>query len=124
MKVILTIFCALMLLFSGGCAVILLFDANAGQGASVALALIPGAIAFLNALILLALSGKSGTRPWAFYLLAGIDVVAAIVIAVMWASMASQMADIAVVALPLIGLLLLKAVLTVLMVRKTGGQQP
>jgi hypothetical protein len=71
--------------------------------------------------MLLGMFGKKEPQRWAFYLLAGADVLAALALAVLWASLAPQMADIAVIALPLIGLFLLKAVLTVLMVRKLEG---
>jgi len=122
MKIILAIFCGLMVLFAGGCAVILIADGSYSSGSgSVALAVVPGSVAALNVLMLLGMFGKKEPQRWAFYLLAGADVLAALALAVLWASLAPQMADIAVIALPLIGLFLLKAVLTVLMVRRLEG---
>jgi hypothetical protein len=122
MKIILAIFCGLMVLFAGGCAVILIADGSYSSGSgSVALAVVPGSVAALNVVMLLGMFGKKEPQRWAFYLLAGADVLAALALAVLWASLAPQMADIAVIALPLIGLFLLKAVLTVLMVRKLEG---
>jgi hypothetical protein len=122
MKIILAIFCGLMVLFAGGCAVILIADGSYSSGSgSVALAVVPGSVAALNVVMLLGMFGKKEPQRWAFYLLAGADVLAALALAVLWASLAPQMADIAVIALPLIGLFLLKAVLTVLMVRRLEG---
>jgi hypothetical protein len=72
MKIILTIFCVLMALFGGGCALILL---NASVGP---LLLLPLAIFVLNGLILAALWGwKTPWRP-AFYILGTIDLLIAI----------------------------------------------
>lgn len=114
MKVILGIFCALVVLFAGGCAVILLVDGGfQGGTGSVALALIPGAVAVLNILVLVGMLGKSSPQRWAFYVLAGVDILAALAMGALWASLASQMADIIVIALPVIAILLLKAWLTV-----------
>jgi hypothetical protein len=122
MKIILAIFCGLMVLFAGGCAVILIADGSYSSGSgSVALAVVPGSVAALNVLMLLGMFGKKEPQRWAFYLLAGADVLAALALAALWASLAPQMADIAVIALPLIGLFLLKAVLTVRMVRRLEG---
>ena len=125
MKVILGIFCALMVLFAGGCAVILLYEMSyGGGGETAALALIPAAIAVLNVLVLIPLFGSSPPRRWAFYLLAAVDVAAALVMGAIWASVASQMPDTAVLAVPVIGVLLLKAWLTVQVVRRTPEPPP
>ena len=117
MKIILGIMCGLVVLFAGGCAVVLVFAQFTDSGAA-ALALIPGAIAALNVLILMALFGRSQPQRWAFYVLAGLDVVAAIVMAIFWSSISFQVSDIWTIAVPVIGVLLLKAVLTVLVARK------
>jgi hypothetical protein len=122
MKIILAIFCGLMVLFAGGCAVILIADGSYSSGSgSVALAVVPGSVAALNVLMLLGMFGKKEPQRWAFYVLAAADMLAALALAAVWASFAPQIADIAVIALPLIGLFLLKAVLTVLMVRRLEG---
>jgi hypothetical protein len=114
MKIILGIFCALVVLFAGGCAVIVLIDGGfQGGTGSVPLALIPGAVALLNIIVLVGLLGKSPPQRWAFYVLAGVDVLAALAMGALWASVASQMADVAVIAIPVIAILLLKAWLTV-----------
>lgn len=117
MKIILGIICGLVVLFAGGCAVVLVI-AEATDSGAAALALIPGGIAALNVLVLMALFGKSQPQRWAFYVLAGLDVLAAIIMAIFWSSIASQVNDIWTLAVPVIGVLLLKAVLTVLVARK------
>jgi hypothetical protein len=72
MKIILSIFCVLMALFGGGCALVLL---NASVGILI---LLPLAIFVLNGLILAALWGwKAPWRP-AFYILGAIDLLIAI----------------------------------------------
>jgi hypothetical protein len=117
MKIILGIICGLVVLFAGGCAVVLVM-AQATDSGAAALALIPGGIAALNVLVLMALFGKSQPQRWAFYVLAGLDVLAAIIMAIFWSSIASQVNDIWTLAVPVIGVLVLKAVLTVLVARK------
>ena len=117
MKIILGIICGLVVLFAGGCAVMLVV-AQATDSGAAALALIPGGIAALNVLVLMALFGKSQPQHWAFYVLAGLDVLAAIIVAIFWSSIASQVNDIWTLAVPVIGVLVLKAVLTVLVARK------
>jgi hypothetical protein len=117
MKIILGIICGLVVLFAGGCAVMLVV-AQATDSGAAALALIPGGIAALNVLVLMALFGKSQPQRWAFYVLAGLDVLAAIIMAIFWSSIASQVNDIWTLALPVIGVLVLKAGLTVLVARK------
>lgn len=118
MKIILAIFCGLMVLFAGGCALILIADGGySSGGGSVALSVVPGSVAALNVLMLLGMFGKNEPQRWAFYLLAAADVLAALALGALWASLAPQMADIAVIAVPLIGLFLLKAWLTLRVVR-------
>ena len=117
MKIILGIICGLVVLFAGGCAIMLVV-AQATDSGAAALALIPGGIAALNVLVLMALFGKSQPQRWAFHVLAGLDVLAAIIMAIFWSSIASQVNDIWTLAVPVIGVLVLKAVLTVLVARK------
>ena len=113
MKTILGIICALVVLFAGGCAVVLLVSQVTDSGAAL-LALIPGGIAALNVLILMALYGKSRPQRWAFYVLAALDVAGAVIMAMFWSSFSFQVGDIWTIALPVIAVLLVKAVLTVL----------
>ena len=78
MKILLAILCAVMLLFGGGCAVTFLsFFGNDSGGAGL-LVLIPLTVFVLNLLILIALFGWS--NPWrpAFYILAVIDIIVAV----------------------------------------------
>lgn len=117
MKIILGIMCGLVVLFAGGCAVVLLISQMTDSGAAV-LALIPAAIAALNVMILMALFGRSRPQRWAFYLLAGLDVLAAIVMAIFWSSISFQVSDIWTIAVPVIAVLAVKAVLTVLVAQK------
>lgn len=119
MKIILAIFCALMVLFAGGCALILIADGSYSSGSgSVALSVVPGGVAALNVLMLLGMFGKKEPQRWAFYVLAAVDVLAALLLAGLSFSVAGQMGDIFVISLPLFALLLLKAWLTVQVVRK------
>jgi hypothetical protein len=125
MKIILAIMCGLVVLFAGGCAIVLLVSQVTDSGAA-ALALIPGAIAALNVLILMALYGKSPPQRWAFYVLAALDVAAAVVMGMFWNSFSFQVGDIWTIAVPVMAVLLLKAVLTVLVARQLppGGNPP
>ena len=75
MKIILAIFCGLMVLFAGGCALILVSGSGYnGMFQSLPMAVIPGGIAALNVLVLLALFGARKPQGWAFYVLAVVDV--------------------------------------------------
>ncbi|MFO1133444.1 MAG: hypothetical protein U1E16_15720 [Hyphomicrobiales bacterium] len=117
MKIILGIMCGLVVLFAGGCAIVLVFAEMTDRGAA-ALALIPGGVAALNVLILMALFGKSQPQRWAFYVLAGLDLLGAVVMAIFWSSISFQVSDIWTIAVPVIAVLLVKAVLTVLVAQK------
>ena len=125
MKTILGIICGLVVLFAGGCAIVLLVSQVTDSGAA-ALALIPGAIAALNVLILMALYGKSTPQRWAFYVLAALDVAGAVIMGMFWNSFSFQVGDIWTIAVPVMAVLLLKAVLTVLVARQlpSGGKPP
>jgi len=117
MKIILGIICGLVVLFAGGCAIMLVV-AQATDSGAAALALIPGGIAALNVLVLMALFGKSRPQRWAFYVLAALDVAGAVIMAIFWKSISFQVGDIWTIAAPVIAVLLLKAVLTVLVAQK------
>lgn len=71
MKIILTIMCACIILFGGGCAVLL---ASSGVGGLI---LLPLAIVALNLAVLAALHGWADMPAWPLYLLAGVDFVLA-----------------------------------------------
>ena len=69
MKVLLTIFCSLSLLFTGGCALTML---GIGGGSVIVLGL--GFIAVLNLVLLMGLWGKSSSWLPAFYILGVADI--------------------------------------------------
>jgi hypothetical protein len=70
MKVLLTIFCSLSLLFTGGCALTLL--SIGGGGGVIALGL--GLVAALNLVLLMGLWGKDSSWLPAFYILGVADI--------------------------------------------------
>lgn len=125
MKIILGIFCALMVLFAGGCAVILLGSAAQGDLAtSLGLSIIPGVIAALNLLVLLGLFGKANPPRSLYFILAGLDFLAAAILMLIWIPIAGQYADVIVIALPLIALILVKGVMTVIAARRMAASPP
>ena len=67
MRMVLGILCGLMILFAGGCAMVLL-----GAGA-LPVAVIPGAVVAANVLVILALQGKRKPSFGAFAALACLD---------------------------------------------------
>ena len=115
MKTILAILAALVVLFAGGCALVLLLGTVTGDPASLSFALIPGGVAALNVLLLMGLYGKGPPRRWAFYLLALVDAAAVLILGGIWVSVSGQAPDTAIIAVPVIGALILKAVLTIVM---------
>ena len=118
MKIILAILCALVVLFAGGCAVMLLYDGVTGTSGAFAVAIIPAVIAVLNAMALLAILGKEGPRRPVFYILAGLDVVGAALAAKFWSAISFQVGDIWTLAAPVMAVLLVKAALTIMVARK------
>jgi hypothetical protein len=74
MKIILTILCAIIVLFAGGCA-LTVFAGSGISGAmfSAPLAVIPAGLAFLNILVIGALWGKMKVRKGAFLTLVILD---------------------------------------------------
>jgi hypothetical protein len=123
MRILLGIFCGLMVLFAGGCA--LLLAAGSGFGGmfqSLPLAAIPGGIAVLNVLVLLTLFGSRNPQRWAFHALAGIDAVAAVIVAVAWAGMGTGDSEVNTLAAVAIGILALKGALTVIAARSVAAR--
>lgn len=119
MKIVLGIFCALMVLFAGGCAVILLGNAAPGDGgAALMLSLVPGAIAVLNAVALLALLGRAGAPRGVFHVLAVLDFLAAGALLLIWLPLMSGIQGIAILAAPLTLAILLKGVFSILVARR------
>ena len=118
MKIILAILCALVVLFAGGCAVMLLYDGVTGTSGAIAVAIIPAAIAVLNALVLMAILGRGKAQRPAFYTLAVLDVIGAGLAVTFWSAISFQVSDIWTIAAPVMAVLLVKAVLTILVARK------
>ena len=113
MKIILAILCALMVLFSGGCALILFVGSGFnGMFQSMPSALIFGGVALLNVLVLAALFGKRKPQPWAFYTLAVLDVLVVLALVLMWSGFGLKDSGINVIGSALIGGFALKAALT------------
>ncbi|MEP6827196.1 MAG: hypothetical protein ABJA10_03895 [Aestuariivirga sp.] len=75
MKILLTVFCVLFILFAGGCALTLV---GLGGGGIGSLGLLPLGIAALNVMLLVGLWGAN--KPWlpAFYILGTADILIAI----------------------------------------------
>jgi len=87
MKILLTIFCVLMVLFGGGCAIVLVGGAGIGNALSAApFALLPGGVAALNIAVLAALWGKARPAKWAFVTLVILDALVVLAILIAWGS--------------------------------------
>jgi hypothetical protein len=87
MKIILTILCAIMVLFGGGCAIVLMGGSGiGGVFNAVGFAALPGGIAALNIAVLMALWGKSKPGSWVFVTLAILDLVVVCAVLLLWAS--------------------------------------
>ena len=87
MKIMLTILCGLMVLFAGGCALLLVSGSGYnGMFQSVPFALIPGGIAVLNLAVLGAIWGFAKPSRAAFITLMVLDALVVLIILVTWAS--------------------------------------
>ena len=87
MKILLTILCGLMVLFAGGCALLLVGGSGfGGMFQSVPFALIPGGIAVLNLAVLGAIWGFAKPSRAAFITLMVLDALVVLIILVTWAS--------------------------------------
>lgn len=123
MKILLGIFCGLMVLFAGGCALILVAEGTYPSGGGmVPLAAFPAAVAALNVLVLAALFGKA-PRRWAFFLLAVLDGIAALALLIIWVATGFADSAVNVFAVILIGAIALKGIITVAVARKLGSGQ-
>lgn len=115
MKAVLAIFCGLMVLFAGGCALVLFSGSGySGTFESLPGALIFGGIAALNLLVLAALSGKRKPQSWAFYTLAVLDALVVVALGLMWSGFGLGDSGINTLGVILIGGFALKGVLTFL----------
>jgi len=118
-KIILGIFCGLMVLFAGGCALIFLAGSGYnGMFQSVPGAVIPGGIAALNVLVLIALFGTSKPQRWAFYVLGGLDVIVVLALGAMWVGYGFQDQEVNVLGSLICGAFALKAALTFTLARR------
>ncbi|HRX37398.1 MAG TPA: hypothetical protein P5337_13480 [Aestuariivirga sp.] len=87
MKVILTIFCILVILFAGGCALVLFAESGTSAALSaLSLALIPGGIVALNVAVIAALWGMAKPGSWVFIVLAILDAIVVLFVLAFWAS--------------------------------------
>jgi hypothetical protein len=110
MKVVLAVLCILMVLFSGGCA--LMFG---GNGGSMQLALL--VVLALNCAVLAALFGWLAASPGMFYSLAILDFIAAIGFAIAAFSTGSNDQTVVTLGILLVGGFALKGLLTLLYIR-------
>jgi hypothetical protein len=124
-KIILGIFCGLVVLFAGGCALMLMAGSGYnGMFQSLPVAFIPGGIAALNVLVLIALFGTSRPHLWAFYVLALLDVLVVLALGAMWLSFGFTDSEVNTLGFVIVGGFAAKAVLTVATARKlmrSGG---
>jgi len=124
MKILLTILCAIVVLFAGGCAVIMVGGMGlSGTIMSGGFALLPAGLAFLNVLVIGALWGKIKAQPGAFLALAIVDAIIVIIMLALWADMGlNSGSDNLLVGLPTLAIAI-KGLLTFLYWRelRTGG---
>lgn len=119
MKILLSILCAIMVLFAGGCS-FLLFAGSGFNGMfdSIPGAAIFGGIAALNVLVLVALWGWGKTRPWVFYTLTVLDALVVVALGIVWASFGTGDRDVNTLGGLLIGAFAAKGLLTFFYVRE------
>lgn len=118
MKVLLTILCALMVLFAGGCGLLLFTGAGySGMFESLPGVLIFGGIAALNVLVLAALWGQARTRPWVFYTLTALDALVVVALGLIWAGFGLRDSEINLLGGLLVGGFAAKGLLTFFYVR-------
>ena len=119
MRIVLTIFCGLVLLFAGGCALVLVGSGGTGSVLSSGPAvLIPGGIAVLNGLVIAALWGFAKPVKGVFLTLIILDAIVVAILLLLWSGIGlSNSNDIAFAALTT-GTFALKGILTFLYWRK------
>ncbi len=119
MKILLAILCAIIVLFTGGCALILVTGAGYnGMFQSFPLALIPAGLALLNVLVIVGLFGRSPPQRWAFYVLAVLDVLVVLTVLSFLLSYGGQDSELNFMAGLFAGAFALKAGLTLLYARR------
>jgi len=118
-RVILVILCGLTALFAGGCALILFLGSGySGMFQSSPAVVMVGGIAALNILVIMAFYGKRQAMRWPFYVLAGLDALAVLVVIFFWASFGLKDGEVNTLATVVAGFFALKGGLTVAAVRK------
>jgi hypothetical protein len=110
MKILLAVLCAIMVLFSGGCVVML--GGNVGP-----LSLIPLGVAILNGLVLAVIFGWAKAAPAAFYTLVVLDAIVVLGVGVSLVGFGSGDVSILPLGILLMGGFALKGVLTWLYVK-------
>jgi len=113
MKILLTILCAVIVLFAGGCALILIAPSSFGGLFAVPLgAVIPGGIAALNVLVIAALWGRAKPRKAVFYTLVVLDALVVAGLGIAWAGMGTGDSELNTLAGLTIGAFAAKGLLT------------
>jgi hypothetical protein len=115
MKVLLTILCGIMLLFSGGCVVVLMGNTGFAAGPLI---LIPAAIAILNLLVVTALWGFSRPRRGVFMALAALDLIVVGLMIALWSQLGASSGSDNTLAFLLVAGLATKGLLTFFYSRK------
>lgn len=127
MKILLTILCAIMVLFGGGCALVLVGGSGIGSVLqSVPFALIPGGIAALNLAVLAALWGFAKPSKAVFITLVILDGLVVLAILASWASMGLSDSELNMLAGLTAGAFAAKGILTFAMLKEPdlgGGAQ-
>lgn len=119
MKIILGIFCGLMLLFAGGCALVLVLGGSSSHMTlPMPAVLITAGVAVLNLLVLITLFGSASKHVWAFYVLGIADIVVVAILVVIWLSVGFKDSGVNTIGTILVAGLALKALLTFIAAKK------
>lgn len=119
MKILLTILCAVIVLFAGGCALILVSPGSYGGIFTAPLAaVIPGGIAALNVLVIAALWGRAKPRGGVFYTLVVLDAVVVAGLGIAWAGMGTGDSELNTLAGLTMGAFAAKGLLTYFYIRE------
>ncbi len=114
MKTILTIFCGCIILFGGGCAVLLV-----GSGVNQ-LAILPLAVVALNLAVLAALYGWANMPAWPLFFLAIVDFILAVGIGIVTLYSVKDMGSAALLGFVPVAIAALKGYLTIKVAKKMG----
>ena len=118
MKVLLSILCGLIVLFTGGCALLAIGGVGiTGVLTSGPLALIPGGIAALNIMVLAALWGFGKPNKAVFVTLVVLDALVVVALAAAWTSVGGGDGELNVLASLIIAAFAVKGLLTAFYLR-------